>query len=93
MDGVGPWLTLAALIIAAASLGINALGLRQKTEQSYTDQLEERIEKLEKRMRECEGARERLLEENARTAAVNIKLATENAELMRELLAAKRNAK
>jgi hypothetical protein len=93
VEGVGPWITLAALLIAAASLITNAIGLRQKTAQSYTDELKERVEDLEGRMEKCEGARERLVEENARTAAVNIQLATENAALMRELLDMKRHAK
>jgi hypothetical protein len=89
MENVGPWITLAALIIAAASLATNAIGLRQKTEQSYTDRLEGRVDELEGRMKACEDARERLLDENARSAKVNIELATENARLMRELLAAR----
>ena len=89
MEGIGPWIALGALAIAAASLAINAIGLHQKTEQSYTDELEGRVVQLESRMRECELARERLLEENTRTGRINIELATENARLMRELLAMK----
>jgi predicted RNase H-like nuclease (RuvC/YqgF family) len=86
VEGVGPWITLAALIIAAASLITNVMGLRQKTEQTYTEELERRVEDLEKRMRQCEGARESLAEKN-------LELARENTRLMRDLLGLKRNSK
>jgi len=84
---------LAALIVSAATLLLAMFSMRQKAEQSYTEQLEQRLKDqktehagrivdLERRMLQCEQKREWLAEENVR-------LARTNAELMLKLLGMK----
>lgn len=77
--GPGPWIAMAALIVAITAVLLTVFGSRTRENKDYLDQLQKRLEAVEEDLERCEARCKELESERN-------ELRSDNYDLMRRII-------